>query len=70
MWEIASQYFEGNIDTSLTHAYAARTMVAARGGLETFGSSGVNGLISFLLVTSVYSGNYWFVHGCAMPSEG
>ncbi|EGR52649.1 uncharacterized protein TRIREDRAFT_102414 [Trichoderma reesei QM6a] len=58
-------FFEGNPDVSFTHAYAARTMVSARGGLESFDRAGVDALISFLLATSVYSGNYWFVPGCA-----
>ncbi|KAL7817878.1 hypothetical protein V8C26DRAFT_65098 [Trichoderma gracile] len=58
-------FFEGNPDVSFTHAYAARTMVSARGGLESFDQAGVDALISFLLATSVYSGNYWFVPGCA-----
>ncbi|KAL6891087.1 hypothetical protein HDV57DRAFT_281730 [Trichoderma longibrachiatum] len=58
-------FFEGNPDISFTHAYAARTMVSARGGLESFDQAGVDALISFLLATSVYSGNYWFVPGCA-----
>jgi hypothetical protein len=40
-------------------------MVSARGGLESFDRAGVDALISFLLATSVYSGNYWFVPGCA-----
>ncbi|KAM0260704.1 hypothetical protein ACHAQJ_002620 [Trichoderma viride] len=59
-------YFEGNLDISFTHAKAARTMVSARGGLETFGGTGIDGLISFLLMTSVYSANYFFVPGCAL----
>ncbi|KAL7931185.1 hypothetical protein V8C35DRAFT_310615 [Trichoderma chlorosporum] len=62
-------FFEGNVGVSLTHAHAARTMVAARGGLENFDSVGVYGLISFLLATSVYSGNYIFVTGCARSPE-
>ncbi|PTB41995.1 uncharacterized protein TrAFT101_008904 [Trichoderma asperellum] len=65
-------YFEDNFDTSLTHAQAARTMVSARGGLESFGKTGIDGLISFLLRTSVYCGNYIFVPGCArvpLPPE-
>ncbi|KAL7913730.1 hypothetical protein GGI35DRAFT_438400 [Trichoderma velutinum] len=65
----SESYFEGNTDTSFTHAYAARTMVSARGGLESFDNVGVYGLISFLLATSVYSGNYWFVPGCARAPE-
>ncbi|EHK27329.1 uncharacterized protein TRIVIDRAFT_215113 [Trichoderma virens Gv29-8] len=63
-------YFEGNTDISFTHAYAARTMVTARGGLESFDHVGIYGLISFLLATSVYSGNYFFVPGCARAPEG
>ncbi|KAL6910913.1 hypothetical protein GGI43DRAFT_28761 [Trichoderma evansii] len=65
-------YFEDNFDTSLTHAQAARTMVSARGGLGSFGKTGIDGLISFLLRTSVYCGNYFFVPGCArvaLPPE-
>ncbi|KAL7974843.1 hypothetical protein HDV63DRAFT_128209 [Trichoderma sp. SZMC 28014] len=58
-------FFEANIDTSLTHAQAARTMVSARGGLESFSKTGFEGLIGFLLKTSVYCGNYFFVPGCA-----
>lgn len=58
-------FFEANLDTSLTHAQAARTMVSARGGFESFGKTGIDGLISFLLKTSVYSGNYFYVPGCA-----
>lgn len=64
-----SQYFEGYSDISFTHAHAARTMVSARGGLESLENVGVYGLISFLLATSVYSGNYWFVPGCARAPE-
>ncbi|OTA05640.1 hypothetical protein A9Z42_0063320 [Trichoderma parareesei] len=63
-------FFEGNPDVSFTHAYAARTMVSARGGLESFDRAGVDALISFLLATSVYSGNYWFVPGCAKFNDG
>ncbi|KAK4062055.1 transcriptional regulator family: Fungal Specific TF [Trichoderma aggressivum f. europaeum] len=62
-------YFEGHTDVSFTHAHAARTMVSARGGLESFENVGIYGLISFLLATSVYSGNYWFVPGCARAPE-
>ncbi|KAL7797581.1 hypothetical protein V8C37DRAFT_369995 [Trichoderma ceciliae] len=62
-------YFEGDTDISFTHAHAARTMVSARGGLESFGNAGVNGLLSFLLSTSVYSVNYQFVPGCAMAPK-
>ncbi|KAL6795770.1 hypothetical protein GGI42DRAFT_345385 [Trichoderma sp. SZMC 28013] len=62
-------YFEGYSDISFTHAHAARTMVSARGGLESLENVGVYGLISFLLATSVYSGNYWFVPGCARAPE-
>ncbi|KAL7962492.1 hypothetical protein V8C34DRAFT_185161 [Trichoderma compactum] len=62
-------YFEGYSDISFTHAHAARSMVSARGGLESLENVGVYGLISFLLATSVYSGNYWFVPGCARAPE-
>ncbi|PON30170.1 hypothetical protein TGAM01_v200610 [Trichoderma gamsii] len=67
-------FFEANLDTSLTHAQAARTMVSARGGLESFGKTGIDGLIGFLLRTSVYCGNYFYVPGCApvpvpLPAE-
>ncbi|KAK0758561.1 hypothetical protein N5P37_008960 [Trichoderma harzianum] len=62
-------YFEGHSDVSFTHAHAARTMVSARGGLESFENAGVYSLLSFLLATSVYSGNYWFVPGCARAPE-
>ncbi|KAL7949053.1 hypothetical protein V8C42DRAFT_313109 [Trichoderma barbatum] len=62
-------YFEGHTDISFTHAYAARTMVAARGGLQSFDHVGVYGLISFLLATSVYSGSHYFVPGCAKAPE-
>ncbi|KAK1243645.1 hypothetical protein MKX08_001783 [Trichoderma sp. CBMAI-0020] len=58
-------FFEANLETSLTHAQAARTMVSARGGFESFGKTGIDGLISFLLKTSVYCGNYFYVPGCA-----
>ncbi|KAL7925382.1 hypothetical protein ACQKWADRAFT_283849 [Trichoderma austrokoningii] len=60
-------FFESNLVISLTHAQAARTMVTARGGLESFGDTGIDGLISFLLKTSVYCGNYFFVPGCSPP---
>ncbi|KAK4072482.1 hypothetical protein Trihar35433_4546 [Trichoderma harzianum] len=62
-------YFEGHSDVSFTHAHAARTMVSARGGLESFENAGVYSLLSFLLATSVFSGNYWFVPGCARAPE-
>ncbi|PTB62901.1 hypothetical protein BBK36DRAFT_1094161, partial [Trichoderma citrinoviride] len=57
-------FFEGSPDVSYTHAHAARALVSARGGLGSFDQAGVDALLSFLLATSVYNGNYWFVPGC------